>query len=84
MKKIQVKNWYLERINLVSRKKYQEYVIKGTSISVVRLFERLAEGCDIQTLLQEYPQLTREDMRACFAFAQDLIESEEWACDIPF
>ena len=82
--KIKVKNNYLERITLTSRGKYPHYVIKGTRISVAHLFERLAGGCDIQTLLRDYPQLTQEDMQACFAYAQDLVESEEYPCDIPF
>ncbi len=81
---IKVKNDYLERITLVTKKKRPQYVIKGTMISVAHLFELLAGGCAIQALLQEYPQLTQEDMQACFAYAQDLIESEEYPCDIPF
>ena len=84
-KNMKVKNWYLERITLSQKGKKPRFIIRGTNISVTRLFERLSEGADIEMLFKEYPQLTMKALQACFAYAQDLLESEEWPCDdVPF
>ncbi|MDX2247574.1 MAG: DUF433 domain-containing protein [Bacteroidia bacterium] len=44
-------------------------VIKGTRLSVEFLLERLANGWTPQSLLENYPRLTPEDIQALFAFA---------------
>jgi len=71
----------MARITLSHKYKYPRLIIKGTNISVIRLFEMLTQGADLQTLFKEYPTLTKEDLEACFAYAQDLLEREEWPCD---
>lgn len=44
-------------------------VVKGTRLSVQFLLELLAEGMTESQLLENYPQLSRESLRAVFAFA---------------
>jgi uncharacterized protein (DUF433 family) len=46
-------------------------VIKGTRITVYDLFDYLSGGTSETQLLEEFPQLSREDILACYAFAAD-------------
>jgi uncharacterized protein (DUF433 family) len=48
-------------------------VIKGTRIPVEIVLHRLAQELDIQTLLEDYPRLTEDDIKACLAYAQDVL-----------
>jgi uncharacterized protein (DUF433 family) len=42
--------------------------IRGHRIWVSLILDFLAEGATVDELLQDYPQLTAEDVRACIAF----------------
>ena len=44
-------------------------VVRGTRLSVQFLLELLAEGMTESQLLENYPQLSSESLRAVFAFA---------------
>lgn len=44
--------------------------IKGTRISVELIFDRLAAGWTEKDILESYPRVTRDDLRAVFAYAQ--------------
>ncbi len=48
-------------------------VIKGTRITVEMLLRKLAEGASEDDLLDAYPRLTREDVRAAIGYAADLL-----------
>lgn len=50
--------------------------VRGTRLTVELLFDWLAAGWTNQALLDEYPQLGAEDLRAVFAFARDVIRHE--------
>lgn len=52
-------------------------VIKGTRIPVELVLAKLAENPDLQELLADYPRLTVDDVKACFAYARLLVEQEE-------
>jgi uncharacterized protein (DUF433 family) len=52
-------------------------VVKGTRIPVDLILERLAYDLDMKTLFEDYPNLTKEDIRACLAYAHELVEEEE-------
>ena len=52
-------------------------VIQGTRISVDTILERLAFDLDLKTLFEDYPELTEEDIKACIAYAKELVEEEE-------
>lgn len=45
--------------------------IRGTRMTVTDVLEYLAGGMTHQELLDEFPDLTEEDIRACLAFAAD-------------
>ncbi len=46
-----------------------EPCVAGTRIPVHVVLGHLAAGDDWDTLLEEYPRLTREDIRACLEYA---------------
>ena len=46
--------------------------IKGTRIWVSLILDFLASGDSIEEILQEYPQLTREDVLACIAYGAEV------------
>lgn len=48
--------------------------IKGTRLSVELLIGRLADGWTEQMLLENYPTLTSESLRAVFAYIQDCLK----------
>jgi uncharacterized protein (DUF433 family) len=45
--------------------------IRGMRITVQDILEYLASGMTIDEILQDFPELTRDDIRACLAFAAD-------------
>jgi uncharacterized protein (DUF433 family) len=52
-------------------------VIKGTKIPVHVILEYLAHNPDFDQLFADYPRLTIDDVKACFDYAQQLIEAQE-------
>ena len=50
--------------------------IKGTRISVELILGHLAAGWSLQNLLESYPHITQEDIRACLAYAHDVVAEE--------
>jgi uncharacterized protein (DUF433 family) len=48
-------------------------VIRGTRVTVELIVRKVAEGATEATLLDAYPRLTRDDMRAALRFAADLL-----------
>jgi uncharacterized protein (DUF433 family) len=61
----------LERISINPKVCFGKPVIKGTRIWVSLILDFLAHGDSIETLLQEYPHITREDVLACIAFGAE-------------
>jgi uncharacterized protein (DUF433 family) len=52
-------------------------VIRGTRIPVELLLRKLSEGATEADLIDAYPRLTREDIRAALAFAAKTVAHEE-------
>jgi uncharacterized protein (DUF433 family) len=46
-------------------------VVKGTRIPVDVVLTRFAANPDVDALLQDYPELTRDDVRAVLAYAHE-------------
>jgi uncharacterized protein (DUF433 family) len=44
-------------------------VVRGTRIAVQTILEFLAAGDSVEDVLEEYPRLTRADVRACLDYA---------------
>ena len=51
-------------------------VIRGTRLTVELLLRELSEGATESDLLDAYPQLTREDIKAAIAYAADTVARE--------
>ena len=50
--------------------------VRGLRISVEHIFRALSAGVPEAELLADYPDLTPDDLRACYAYAVELIEAE--------
>jgi uncharacterized protein (DUF433 family) len=50
--------------------------IKGTRITVELILRKLGAGRSVTDLLEAYPQLTDDDVRAALAFAADYMQHE--------
>jgi uncharacterized protein (DUF433 family) len=68
---------YQERIVADPRILAGKPVVKGTRIAVDLVLEELAQNPDITELLAAHPDLTRDDVQACLAYAKDLVTGEE-------
>ena len=51
-------------------------VVKGTRIAVELVVELMANGWAQQQILESYPNLTSDDIRACLAYASEVLHSE--------
>ena len=51
--------------------------IKGTRIPVYMIIEMLEYGLSFDQILEEYPQITVEDIKACLKYAKTIINNEE-------
>jgi len=51
-------------------------VIKGTRIAVEFVIDLLSRGWTMEQILQEYDRLTAADIRACLAYASEMLKSE--------
>ncbi len=56
-----------------------EHVIAGTRVTLRTVLASLAEGMSVEEILEDFPSLNRESIRAVLAFAA--VSAEE---DLPF
>ena len=59
------------RITLEPGKRGGRPCIRGLRISVYDVLEMLAEGMGEKEIIEDFPELESEDIRACLAFAAD-------------
>jgi uncharacterized protein (DUF433 family) len=52
-------------------------VIRGTRVTVELLLRKLSEGATEESLLEAYPHVKREDIKAAIAYAADTIAREK-------
>jgi len=62
---------YRDRITIEPDKRGGKPCIRGMRITVYDVLEYLASGMSEDEILADFPDLTREDIRACLAFAAD-------------
>ncbi len=62
---------YIERITIDPAIRSGKPCIKGTRITVGDVFDYLGGGMSIEEVLEDFPDLTAEDIQACFAYAGD-------------
>ena len=66
-----------ERISVDPNVCHGKPCIRGTRIMVSILLDYLTAGESVETLLEEYPTLTAEDVRAAVGYAAWLAHEEE-------
>ena len=62
---------YRDIITLEPGKRSGKPCIRGMRITVTDVLEYLASGMTEDEILADFPELTRDDIRACFAFAAE-------------
>ena len=66
----------LERITVNHRVMVGKPTIRGLRITVEHILKALSGGVSEQELIDEYPELEREDFQSVFAYAAGLVEEE--------
>jgi uncharacterized protein (DUF433 family) len=66
----------MERIEINPDVMQGKPVVRGSRVPVELILRKLAEGASVEDLLDAYPRLTAEDIRACLAYAADTIAHE--------
>jgi uncharacterized protein (DUF433 family) len=66
-----------DRIDVNSEVMLGKPVIRGTRIPVELILRRLGEGATVEDLLDAYPRLTPDDVRAALTYASQVVSREE-------
>jgi uncharacterized protein (DUF433 family) len=64
-------NWQ-EHVQIDPRICHGKPCVKGTRIWVSLVLDLLASGETIESIVAEYPQLTRDDVLACIAYGAEM------------
>jgi len=62
---------YRDRIVVAPEIRFGKPIVRGTRITVGDVLGYLAGGMSEDEILDQFPQLAREDIRACLAFAAE-------------
>ena len=62
---------YQQRITMEPGKRGGKPCVRGLRITVSDVLDYLASGMSEDDVLRDFPDLTRDDIRACLAFAAD-------------
>ena len=69
--------WSQPRIEINPKAMLGKPVIRGTRITVELILRKLGEGATLADLMDAYPHLTAEDIKAAITFAADTVAHEE-------
>ena len=62
---------YSKYITIDSSKRFGKPIIKNTRISVYDVLNWLANGMNIAEILEDFPELNADQIKACLAYAAD-------------
>lgn len=62
---------YKDYISIDSKIRFGKPVITGTRISVYDVLSWFANGMSIPEILEDFPELSAEQIKACLAYAAD-------------
>ena len=62
---------YRQRITIEPGKRGGKPCIRGMRITVYDVLAWLASGMTEEQIVEDYPELSKDDIRACLAFAAD-------------
>lgn len=68
---------YKERIEINPNILLGKPIIKGTRISVEFILELLANGWNNEEILENYPQLSKEDILAAIEYSLEILKEEK-------
>ncbi len=68
---------FMERIVVDPRIMAGKPVVKGTRIPVDAILQRLAEGMTVDEVLQDYPNITRDDIKAALEYGANIVRGED-------
>jgi uncharacterized protein (DUF433 family) len=66
----------LERITINPKIFGGKPIVRGMRISVEMILGLLAQGTTIEEILEDYPDLKREDVLACITYAHAVLANE--------
>ncbi len=66
-----------ERITLNAEVLGGKPVVRGTRLAVEFIIDLLAQGWTFDDILQNYPGLEPDDIRACLRYASDILHAEK-------
>lgn len=69
---------YLKRIEINQKIMVGKPVIKGTRVTVEAILERLKEGWTVEAILEDFPSIKKEDVKAALEYAESLVKGEEF------
>lgn len=69
---------YQSIITLEPGKRGGKPCIRGLRITVADVLGWLADGMTTEEIIADYPELTKEDVQACLAFAADREKHATW------
>lgn len=52
-------------------------IVKGTRLAVDFVVDLLAEGWTVDDIIDNYPDLTKQDIQACLAYAGEALRREK-------
>ena len=67
---------FLKRITIQPALMTGKPTIRGLRITVDQILKALAANISTDELLEEYPELVKEDIQACIIYAARLVEEE--------
>lgn len=62
---------YKRFIEIVPEKRFGKPCIKGTRISVYDILSWLSDGMSMPEIIEDFPEINEEQIRACLAYAAD-------------
>jgi len=63
---------YNEIIKINPLKRFGKPCVRDTRITVYDVLGWLASGMSVEEILSDFPELSKEDIKACLAFAAEL------------
>ena len=67
---------YLDRITQDPKVMVGKPVVRGTRVPVERVLQHLTDNPDVNDVFAAFSHLTMDDVKACLAYAQDVVEQK--------
>lgn len=68
---------FMKRIVVDPKVMVGKPVIRGTRIPVYEIVLRVAQGWSFKEVLEDYPRMTEDDIKAALMYAEKLLEGED-------